>query len=1090
MKIDKRKGCSLVVLFLIGLFGVSFTAAQTCDVTWRKADNPRVISGTVTIPAGQTVCAEPGVIVQSASGAQLDVYGNLLLQGTAAEPVVFSPVTNTAAPGAAIRIAGKLDAQFADISISVTVGWGGTLLVRNSRFRERGLISTIDFLVAGFASRFISIQDTVFDSDAPFQANDAGIYVDKTTLVLRNVTFRNGASAGISESNLFIDNFIGQNLKYSALRLGQFYEQPQFLDTLNITGSLKECIFFNFGNYEIGANNVLQGCQYPVKGTGGIMPGSVLPTSGNQNNWFEGSITPQGIYAPIAVPYVMNGGRVRGTEILPGTTFKLKPNTAVDSADSVARVLGLPTAPITFEPWLAGQKWDYFALNTNGDKVEYVVFDGMKRGISSDNIGGTNYYIDQSVLRNSDIAVDQPDGDLFYMEGNLFANNAVAVNATKASSGFRLNGVTNPNLFENNTIAVRSTNGANPDVRNNWWNSPTGPTTPQNPGGTGDRIEGNAQFQPFRTVRPDRTDHPPVVRLTRRPFQITGSNFDGVFEPGQKIILTWNAFDNASIVKQRIQIQATRNDKETFTIVADNIPGNQRSYEFTVPNNNGSIVFIRIVATDNIGQEGWDEWQVRVQNPNETGALQFTTPLAGQTFLGGTDVQLKWQITAPFNSNIFTVYLLLDGHRKAINEGSGNQTGSLGPIRFPFVSTDSARFAVHSSNHKWFYSEPFSIRPDPRFPDAPPTVSLTSPQAGQVFPAGGIVPISWTAADDEALRGFSILYSTDGGKMWITLTENLPPSARSYSWQLPPGTGFQDTRVRVVAFDKRFQNSSDGYNRSFRTNGAATIARRPLFDFDGDGKADVSVFRPSDGVWYLNRSQLGFTAVQFGVSTDKIVPADFDGDGKTDVAVYRGGNWYYLQSSDNQFRAVQFGAAGDVPQAGDFDGDGKADFVVFRPSDGTWYLMQSAAGFTAAQFGQNGDKPVADDFDGDGKFDIAVYRAGTWYMQRSRDGFAAAQFGISSDRPTPADYDGDGKADLAVYRGGNWYIQQSRDGFVAAQFGIDSDIPTPADYDGDGKTDFAVFRGGTWYLSRSSAGFAGVQFGVSTDVPVPASRVP
>ncbi len=207
----------------------------------------------------------------------------------------------------------------------------------------------------------------------------------------------------------------------------------------------------------------------------------------------------------------------------------------------------------------------------------------------------------------------------------------------KRAADFRLNGITNPNMFENNTLAVRSVNGGNPEVPNNWWNSPTGPTTPQNPGGTGDVIQGNAQFQPFRTVRPDRNDHPPVVRLTRRPYQITSGNFDGAFEPGQKIILSWNAFDNASIVKQKIQVQTTFNKKEEFQTVVDNIPGNQRSYEFTIPNNPRLITFIRIVATDDRGQEGWDEWAVRVTNPGEPGNLQFTTPLAGQTFTAALD---------------------------------------------------------------------------------------------------------------------------------------------------------------------------------------------------------------------------------------------------------------------------------------------------------------------------------------------------------------------------------------------------------------------------------------------------------------------
>lgn len=281
------------------------------------------------------------------------------------------------------------------------------------------------------------------------------------------------------------------------------------------------------------------------------------------------------------------------------------------------------------------------------------------------------------------------------------------------------------------------------------------------------------------------------------------------------------------------------------------------------------------------------------------------------------------------------------------------------------------------------------------------------------------------------------------------------------------------------------------------TAGAAyvfAVPKNPFFDFDGDGKTDITVYRPSAGSWYrVNSSSNAFEAAQFGISTDTIVPADYDGDGKSDIAVFRGGDWYILRSQLG-FTAFHFGAFGDVPRPGDYDGDGKADAAVYRPPTGTWFLNRSSLGFTAVSFGVNTDLPLIADFDGDGKTDISVYRQGVWYYLQSSDGgFRAAQFGIGSDIPAPADFDGDGKTDFVVFRPGDgtWYLSRSQLGFTAAQFGANGDRPVAGDYDGDGKADIAVFRQGVWYISRSSDGQLGVaQFGTSSDQPIPAAFIP
>jgi uncharacterized delta-60 repeat protein len=269
------------------------------------------------------------------------------------------------------------------------------------------------------------------------------------------------------------------------------------------------------------------------------------------------------------------------------------------------------------------------------------------------------------------------------------------------------------------------------------------------------------------------------------------------------------------------------------------------------------------------------------------------------------------------------------------------------------------------------------------------------------------------------------------------------------------------------------------------------VVRRTPYDFDGDGKADVSLFRPSEGNWYLLQSTAGFLGFHFGASADKIAPADYDGDGKTDFGVFRPSeNTWYIQNSTTGFTAANFGIAEDIPQSGDFDGDGKAEIALWRPSEGNWYTMNLATGETTGfHFGTSGDKPVVGDYDGDGKMDYAVYRPseGNWYLMKSTEGFTAFHFGVAEDLPVAADYDGDGKTDFGVFRPseGNWYLMKSTEGFTAFHWGLPTDLPAPADYDGDGKADIAVFRDGQWYLQQSAAGYTVVNFGLAGDKPAP-----
>jgi hypothetical protein len=335
------------------------------------------------------------------------------------------------------------------------------------------------------------------------------------------------------------------------------------------------------------------------------------------------------------------------------------------------------------------------------------------------------------------------------------------------------------------------------------------------------------------------------------------------------------------------------------------------------------------------------------------------------------------------------------------------------------------------------------------------------------------------------------------GKTYIGSTNVTTANDCNGSFNLPiiyPSAGSQF--ITATATDSNGNTSE--YSRYIQASGSST---RSIFDFDGDGKTDISIFRPSVGEWYYQRSSNSVVnGAQFGNSTNKVVPADYTGDGKTDIAFFRPstGEWFVLRSEDSSFYAFPFGADGDIPTLGDFDGDGKGDVAVFRPSTGIWYVNKSSGGVTITPFGTNGDRPVSADYDGDGKSDIAIFRpsVGEWYYLRSVDSQVRGnQFGSSTDKTVQGDYTGDGKADFAFFRpsNGNWYVLRSEDSsFFASPFGASTDTPTIGDYDGDGKFDQAVFRpsNSVWYVNRSTAGIQIQQFGVGTDLPVPSYYLP
>lgn len=238
-------------------------------------------------------------------------------------------------------------------------------------------------------------------------------------------------------------------------------------------------------------------------------------------------------------------------------------------------------------------------------------------------------------------------------------------------------------------------------------------------------------------------------------------------------------------------------------------------------------------------------------------------------------------------------------------------------------------------------------------------------------------------------------------------------------------------------------------------------------DFNGDGTADLAVFRGTVGLWSVRE----LTRVYFGASGDLPVAGDYSGDGSSDLAVFRPSTGMWSVRNLSRF---YLGGGNDWLVPGDYDGDGTAEAGIFREAGGLW----SIRGVTRAYLGAAGDAPVPGRYAPASDKRLAIFRGSTGMW--SVPDVTRFYFGLSTDELVPGDYLGAGAWEGGIYRPstGLWSIRN----VTRIYLGSANDWALPADYNGDTIDEAAIFRdsAGMWSIRDLPR----VYFGSTGDIPV------
>ncbi|MBT7144330.1 MAG: hypothetical protein HN894_13460, partial [Bacteroidetes bacterium] len=304
------------------------------------------------------------------------------------------------------------------------------------------------------------------------------------------------------------------------------------------------------------------------------------------------------------------------------------------------------------------------------------------------------------------------------------------------------------------------------------------------------------------------TGDPAVADISDSTFTITSTFYSSlmvlapnggeVITGGSSYEITWSSVGMIPYVALFYSI-----DNGINWIVIDTYLGSNGPYSWNVPNINSQNVLVRIENQfdPSMGDNSNNVFSISSPLGN---SLTVTQPDGGEILTTGSSVDITWTSTGSI-SNVDILYSIDGGSNWSVITNNTINDG-IYTWQVPNDTSSTALISIRDAGNVNTSDESNSTF---TITQTGPSITITSPNGGEVWPGGSSHNITWTSTG--SITHVQVAYSLNGGQTWIYLSV-YGANSGTLSWTVPY---VNSTSALVKVNDVFNQNTTDISDNSF-----------------------------------------------------------------------------------------------------------------------------------------------------------------------------------------------------------------------------------------------------------------------------------